>query len=114
MSGSNPRFVTTIPAQGGNINIVSDGTAAASVTIADFHNQPMPAGTEVTFVAAVGSTVGIATYTWPNTSFNGGSNFAVTVKGVENETLTGPLVVTVTTPSGLATSYTVATISITT
>jgi len=113
MSGSNPRFVTTFPTQGEDINIVSDGTGAASVTIADFHNQPMPAGTEVTFSAAVGSTVGIASYTWPNTSFNGGSNFAVTVKGVENETLTGPLVVTVTTPSGLATSYTVATISIT-
>jgi len=113
MSGSNPRFVTNFPTNGDNINIVSDGTGAASVTIADFHNQPMPAGTEVTFNAAVGSTVGIATYTWPNSSYNGGTNFSVTVKGVENETLTGPLVVTVTTPSGLATSYTVATISIT-
>jgi hypothetical protein len=113
MSDSNPRFVTTFPTKGGDINIVSDGTAAASVTIADFHNQPMPADTEVTFDAAVGGLVGQATYTWPNTNFNGGSSFSVTVKGVENKTLTGPLVVTVTTPSGLATSYTVATISIT-
>jgi len=113
MSGSNPRFVTNFPTQGGNINIVSDGTGAASVTIADFHNQPMPAGTEVKFEAAVGSVKGISTYIWPNTSFNGGSSFSVTVEGEKDKSVSGPLVVTVTTPSGLATSYTVATIVIT-
>jgi hypothetical protein len=113
MSGSNPSFVTTFPTQGGTINIVSDGTAAAAVTIADFHNQPMPAGTEVKFEAAVGSVKGINTYIWPNTSYNGGSNFSVTVEGEKDKTISGPLVVTVTTPSGLATSYTVATIVIT-
>jgi hypothetical protein len=114
MSGSNPRFVTNYPTNGDSINIVQDGTSAASVTIADFHNQPMPAGTSVTFNAAVGSIKGIGTYTWPNTNFNGGSSFSVTVEGVEDKNISGPLVVTVTTPSGVATSYTVATINITT
>jgi hypothetical protein len=114
MSGSNPRFVTNFPENGDSINIVQDGTAAASVTIADFHNQPMPAGTEVKFEAAVGSPKGISLYTWPNTNFNGGSSFSVTIEGVEDKNISGPLVVTVTTPSGVATSYTVATIVITT
>ena len=113
MSGSNPRFVTTFPNNGDSINITQDGTAAASVTIADFHNQPMPAGTTVVFNAAVGSILGIDTYIWPNSNFNGGSSFSVTVQGVEDEDISGPLVVTVTTPSGLATAYSVANIVIT-
>jgi hypothetical protein len=113
MSGSNPRFVTTFPTNGGDINIVSDGTGAAAVTIADFHNQPMPAGTEVSFDAVVGSVAEEQPYIWPNTNFNGGSSFSVTVEGVKDKTISGPLVVTVKTPSGLATSYTVATINIT-
>ena len=113
MSGSHPRFVTTEPLKGKDIDIIQDGTSAASVIIADIHNQPMPAGTTVIFEAAVGSLVGISTYTWPSESSNRGSSYAVTVKGVENKTLSGPLTVTVTTPSGTATTYTVATISIT-
>ncbi len=113
MSGSNPRFVTNYPVNGDNINIVSDGTGSASVTISDFHNQPMPAGSEVKFEAAVGSTKGIDTYSWPNTTKNGGSTFSVTVEGEKDKTISGPLTVTVTTPSGLATTYTVATIVIT-
>ncbi|MBA6292163.1 hypothetical protein H4J58_18765 [Colwellia sp. MB3u-70] len=113
MSGSNPMFVTNYPTNGDSIDIVQDGTAAAAVTIADFHNQPMPAGTTVIFEAAVGSVKGLSTYTWPNTSFNGGSSFAVTIEGVKDKDISGPLVVTVTTPLGVTTSYTVATINIT-
>lgn len=112
MSGSNPRFVTTFPANG-IIAIKGDGTGSAAVTIADLHNQPMPAGTTVEFNAAVGSLVGLSSYVWPSTAHNGGASFGVTVKGVEDETLSGPLSVTVTTPSGVVTVYTVATISIT-
>jgi len=113
MSGGNPRFSTTYPANGGSVNITSDGTASAAVIIADLHNQPMPAGTTVVFEAAVGSIVGESSFIWPNFTKNGGSSFAVTVKGVTNKTIDGPLTVTVTTPSGVATTYTVATISIT-
>ncbi|MBA6296765.1 hypothetical protein [Colwellia sp. MB02u-9] len=114
MSGSNPRFVTTYPTNGESIDIVQDGTVAAAVTISDFHNQPMPAGTVVTFDAAVGTPIGVPSggYEWPNTNFNGGSVFTVTIEGVKDKDISGPLVVTVTTPSGVATSYTVATINI--
>ena len=116
MSGSNPRFVTTFPANGGSIDIVQDATVAAAVTISDFHNQPMPAGTVVTFDAAVGTPIGIPTggYKWPNTNFNGGSVFTVTIEGVKDKEISGPLTVIVTTPSGVVTSYTVAMINITT
>ena len=112
MSGSNPRFVTNVPTSG-TLSITGDGTAAASVTIADLHNQPMPAGSTIEFVASVGSIVGPDSFTWPSTNRNGGLSFGVTVKGVASQTLSGPLLVTVTTPSGVVTSYTVATISIT-
>ncbi|TWX56214.1 beta strand repeat-containing protein [Colwellia hornerae] len=112
MSGSNPKFVTTFPTNGASIDIVQDGTAAASVTIADFHNQPMPAGTEVQFEAIVGGVDGTI-MKWPNTNFNGGSSFSVTVEGVKDKTVSGPLLVHVTTPSGVVTTYTVATINIT-
>ncbi|MBA6223959.1 hypothetical protein H4J51_15400 [Colwellia sp. MB02u-18] len=115
MSGSNPRFVTTYPTNGESIDIVQDGTVAAAVTISDFHNQPMPAGTVVTFDAAVGTPIGVPSggYEWPNTNFNGGSVFTVTIEGVKDKDISGPLVVTVTTLLGVATSYTVATINIT-
>ncbi|MBL0710644.1 MAG: hypothetical protein JJV99_06485 [Colwellia sp.] len=113
MSGSNPRFVTTYPANGASINITSDGTASASVIIADLHNQPMPAGTTVAFDAAVGSIKGISSYIWPNFTKNGGSSFGVTIQGVEGKTISGSLTVTVTTPSGVVTTYRVATINIT-
>ncbi|WP_411266859.1 beta strand repeat-containing protein, partial [Colwellia sp. C1TZA3] len=113
MSDSTPSFTTTSPKNGASINISQDDTAAAAVTIADFHNQPMPAGTTVTFDAAVGSIKGISSYVWPNTNFNGGISFPVTVEGVKDQTISGPLVVTVRTPLGVATSYTVAIINIT-
>jgi len=113
MSGSTPYFNTTFPINGGSIDITGDGTASASVIIADLHNQPMPAGTTVTFDAAVGSIKGISSYIWPNFTKNGGSSFGVTVQGEKDKTISGPLTVTVTTPSGVVTTYTVATIDIT-
>jgi hypothetical protein len=113
MSGSHPEFVTKYPLNGDAIDIVSDGTGSASVIIADLHNQPMPAGTLVEFEAAVGSITGISSYTWPNDNRNGGRAFGATVKGVKDQTISGPLTVSVTTPSGVKTIYTVATINIT-
>lgn len=112
MSGSNPRFLTTAPAGGGIINIKGEGTQPASIIIADLHNQPMPAGTKVEFTPAVGSIVGPSSFVWPNHSRNGGLQFGVTVKGEKDKTESGPLIVTVTTPGGVITTHTVATISI--
>jgi len=118
MSGSNPLIVTTWPTGNAPINISSDGTGAASVIIADLHNQPMPAGTTVSFNAAVGSIVGTSSFIWPSDNHNGGTAFGVTVKGVKDESLSGPLTVVVTTPgndntSSLITTLFVATINIT-
>ena len=112
MSGSNPEFVTTAPAGGADIVITGENSISAAVTIADLHNQPMPAGTTVEFDAAVGSIVGPSSYIWPNFNKNGGSSFAVTVKGVKTDALNGPLTVTVTTPTGVTTSYIVAAIDL--
>jgi len=114
MSGSNPRFVTTLPTGGADIVISGEGTANASVIISDLHNQPMPATSSVEFsIAGFGSVVSDSNFIWPNFNKNGGSQFSVTIKG-EKEDLpkSGTLWVSVTTPSGVVTSYPVANILI--
>ncbi len=111
MSGSGANFLTTVPAGGADIVIIGDGTANASVIIADLHNQPMPFGTTVEFNSTVGSIVSADTFTWGSDNNNGGSAFSVTVKG-ETTPKTGDLIVTVTTPSGAVSIYTVAPIDI--
>ncbi|HFB64484.1 MAG TPA: hypothetical protein ENJ60_02995 [Aeromonadales bacterium] len=117
MSGSNPQLVVnkTIDSPTNNDNdtnlvLQGESTGFASVIIADLHNQPMPAGTTVSFTSTVGSLVGTSTFTWPNDNHNGGLVFSVAVKG-ESTPKTGSLLVDVETPSGLVTSF--APISIT-
>lgn len=106
MSGSNPVFTMNTPVNGTEINSDEGDEVAVEIVIADLHNQPMPAGTIVTFEAVEGSIVGESSYTWPNTNKNGGSSFVVTLKGVvSSSTLSGELIVTVTTPSGVVTFY---------
>tara|TARA_R110001583_G_scaffold123391_1_gene274831 strand:+ start:14642 stop:16873 length:2232 start_codon:yes stop_codon:yes gene_type:complete len=119
MSGSGAQFIATKPTPLGNVEgtltIKGEGTASASVIIADLHNQPMPSGTTVKFeVAGFGSVTGPNEFTWSDTNKNGGSEFSVIVKG-EKEDLPkeGSLIVTVTTPNGNESAYTVAKISIT-
>ena len=85
--------------------IAGESTGTVSIVIADLHNQPMPAGTTVTFVPAVGSVVGTASYIWPGDSSNGGSAFSVAIKG-EEEPTNGPLEINVTTPGGVTTVFT--------
>ncbi len=118
MSGSGAQFIATKPVPIGGVpgvlTINGEGTASASVIIADLHNQPMPSGTEVKFeVAGFGSVVGTSSFTWSDTNKNGGSKFSVVIKG-EKEDLPkeGSLIVTVTTPNGNESAYTVANIVI--
>jgi hypothetical protein len=119
MSGSNPFMVVTSTNDTGSVNdpgdgsiyLAADSVGSASIILADLHNQPMPAGTQVKFTATVGSVVGPSTFTWPNDNHNGGRSFAVSVKG-ETQPKTGSLVVEVTTPSGLSTLMHVADIVI--
>ncbi len=114
MSSSGAVFTTTQPAGGATIVINGEGTANASVIIADIHNQPMPAGSSVVFsVAGFGSVASQASFTWPNENHNGGLPFAVTVKGEkDNLPKSGTLWVTVTTPKGVESNYAVANILI--
>jgi hypothetical protein len=81
------------------VYIAGENTGSASITIADLHNQPMPAGTKVTFTATAGSVAGTSSFDWPNDNHNGGREFAVSIKG-ETEPKSGSLIVTVETPSG--------------
>lgn len=108
MSGSHPQLTRVTPEV---INIDGEGSATASVIISDLHNQPMPAGTTITFTAAVGSVIAGSTYTWPNDPHNGGLIFSATVKG-EAEAKSGPLVIEVITPSGVEKSFHAFTINI--
>ena len=85
--------------------IAGESTGTVRIIMADLHNQPMPAGTTVTFVSSVGSVVGTASYTWPGDSSNGGSAFGVAIKG-EAEPTSGPLEINVTTPGDVTTVFT--------
>jgi hypothetical protein len=118
MSGSGAQFVATkpTPVNGlpGTITINGEGTASASVIIADLHNQPMPSGTTVEFnIAGFGSVTGTNSFTWSDTNKNGGSQFSVVVRGEKDDLpKDGTLIVTVTTPNGNESAYTVANILI--
>jgi hypothetical protein len=87
-----------------SLYIAGESTGTVSVVIADLHNQPMPAGTVVSFVASVGSVVGTPSYTWPGDSSNGGSQFSVAIKG-KAEPTSGPLEIKVETPGGVTTVF---------
>tara|TARA_R110000765_G_scaffold70253_8_gene136295 strand:- start:23007 stop:25616 length:2610 start_codon:yes stop_codon:yes gene_type:complete len=87
-----------------SLYIAGESTGTVSIVIADLHNQPMPAGTTVTFVPGVGAVLGGSSYTWPSDASNGGSAFSVAVKG-EAEPTSGPLQIEVTTPGGLTTVF---------
>ncbi|MFT5635489.1 MAG: hypothetical protein ACI89T_000930 [Cognaticolwellia sp.] len=116
MSGSSP-FITVTATNDAIVNtdpnfnsadrtlyIAGESTGTVSIVIADLHNQPMPAGTVVTFVEGVGSILGSRSYTWPSHAVNGGSAFSVAVKG-EAEPTSGPLQIQVETPGGLTTVF---------
>ena len=95
----NPNFDATDT----TIYIAGESVGSASVVIADFHNQQMPAGSTVTFTPSVGSVVGSSSFTWPSSNANGGRSFSVAIRG-EAEPTSGNLIVEVETPSGVVTS----------
>ncbi|GAA5140137.1 hypothetical protein [Thalassotalea piscium] len=123
MSGTSPYITVTatndsiaqssadFDADDTTLYIAGESTGTVSIIIADLHNQPMPAGTVVTFVASVGSVVGSSSYTWPGDSRNGGTAFSVAIKG-EAEPTSGPLEIKVETPGGVTTVFSGITIII--
>ena len=82
------------------VYIAGENTGSAVVTIADLHNQPLPAGTKINFTASAGSVVAGASNVWPNDNHNGGIRFSVSIKG-EKEPKSGLLSVTIETPNGV-------------
>ncbi|WP_394146997.1 hypothetical protein [Shewanella atlantica] len=86
----------------GVITIVGKGAASVYFTISDLHNQQMPAGSKVTFTATAGSVVSGNEFIWPSSNYNGGRDFAVTIKG-EDEPNSGVFLVHVESPNGLVT-----------
>ena len=87
---------------GGSIQIIGKGSATATFTISDLHNQQMPAGSIVRFTTSAGSVVSTSEYTWPSTNYNGGRQFTATLKG-EDQPNTGVFIVEVESPGGLIT-----------
>ncbi|MCL1059107.1 hypothetical protein L2729_14095 [Shewanella gelidimarina] len=85
-----------------SIDIVGKATGTATFTISDLHNQQMPAGSIVRFIASAGSVVSSNEYTWPSSNYNAGRQFSVTVKG-EDEPNSGTFIVEVETPGKTAT-----------
>ncbi len=79
------------------IDMVAKGTSKIKFTIADLNNQQMPVGTKVEIKATAASVTNSASYIWPNSNYNGGREFVVDLKAGD-QTDTGNLIVTVTTP----------------
>ena len=85
--------------------IAGENTGFVTLTISDLHNQPMPAGTTITFDASVGGGTTPSTYVWPNDNHNGGRTFSIAIKGAA-EPASGVLSVTIETEEGgVATTF---------
>lgn len=88
------------------VYIAGENTGFVTLTIADLHNQPMPAGTKITFEPSVGGGATPSTYVWPNDNHNGGRTFSIGIKGAKEPT-SGVLSVTIETEIGkVATTFT--------
>jgi hypothetical protein len=85
-----------------SIDILGKGAATVYFTLSDLHNQQLPAGSIVRFKASAGSVVSNAEYTWPSSNYNGGREFAVSIKG-EDQPNSGVFLVEVETPGGTIT-----------
>ncbi len=81
------------------VYIAGENTGFVTLTISDLHNQPMPAGTKITFSPSVGGGATPSTFVWPNDNHNGGLTFSVGIKGAKEPT-SGVLSVTIETEEG--------------
>jgi hypothetical protein len=87
------------------VYISGENTGFVTLTISDLHNQPMPAGTKITFAPSVGGGATPSSFVWPNDNHNGGLTFSVGIKGAK-EPASGVLSVTVETEEGgVATTF---------
>tara|TARA_R110002167_G_scaffold192162_2_gene394608 strand:+ start:843 stop:3182 length:2340 start_codon:yes stop_codon:yes gene_type:complete len=66
-----------------NLFLERKSSGSVSITMADFHNQPMPSGTEISFETSVGS-ITSGPSVWSSNA-NGGSRFSATIKASDEE-----------------------------
>lgn len=101
MSGSTG-FMVLSPS---TITTPNDGSAGATLTVSDLHNQPMPAGTTISVAVSPGFTLITGnSFTMANTNTNSAVSIGVTIEGTGSTTgANGILTVTTTTPDGLVT-----------
>ncbi|GIU45288.1 hypothetical protein TUM4438_18430 [Shewanella sairae] len=88
--------------KGGSIQIYGKGSATVHFTISDLHNQQMPAGSIVSFSTSAGSISSTNPIIWPSSNYNGGRQFSVSLKGVDEPT-SGVFSVVVETPNKVTT-----------
>ena len=83
-----------------SLTVLVEGAVGFSAIFADFHNQPLPAGTVITFtVDGSASVIGNSTFTVPSTNRNGGIAYGITIKGGD-EPGSAVLGISIATPSG--------------
>ena len=100
MSGSEPYFTHSKAA----IVVNTKGATDFGTIIADIHNQPMPAGTTISFsVNGDASLIGESSYITPSTNRNGGIEYFIGIKGGD-EPGSAILTITVETPNGTKTA----------
>ena len=92
------------------ITVPNDGTAGATLTVSDLHNQPMPAETRISLAVSSGFTLITGkTFTMASTNANSATDIGVIIKGAGSDTgNSGILTVTTTSPDGLETIETFA------
>jgi hypothetical protein len=66
-----------------NLFLERKSSGSVSITMADFHNQPMPSGTEISFETSVGS-ITSGPSVWSSNA-NGGRTFSATIKASDEE-----------------------------
>lgn len=106
MSGS-AGFMALNPS---TITVPNGGTAGATLTVSDLHNQPMPADTTISLAVSTGFTLLTNnSFTITSTNTNSATDFGVIIKGAGSSTgNTGILTVTTTSPDSLETIETFA------
>jgi len=85
------------------IDLAPKGIGSVRLCISDLHNQPMPAGSEITAVTSVGAVVSTNPIIWPSENTNGARCDAFSIKGPE-DLENGILEISVKTPSGVITT----------
>jgi len=102
MSGSTAVF-SHLPA--GTFDLTG-GTASVTVTIGDVNSQPMAGGTTIEAETANGRLVGPDSYAVSCSTFNGPLDYVFTVEP-DTTPSSGPLTITVTSPSGIISIYSI-------